>query len=127
MDKLWKKSTSQHPNLKKLCAVVSTSEAPQFYITPKQALEKYNEYKRTGTIAHCGSSEVTRSMYKAIFERYEVASANSRGLDFKYSIMQDVLESPAPSFYISPNTAFAFYYRAMAYKRTLAHIWFTLL
>ena len=118
MDKLWKTTSSSHPNLKKLCAAVATSAAPQFYITPKQALEKYHEYKRTNTIRV--SSAATRQMYLCIFSKYEDAYATRGNVEFKYSIMQDVLESPAPSFYISPSAAIAFYYRAMAYKRTLA-------
>ena len=81
-------------------------------------MEKYNEYKRTHSVDV--SSDITRQMYLCIFERYE-REFNTRGeTEFKYSIMQDVLESPAPSFYISPGAATFFYYRAMKYKRSLA-------
>lgn len=118
VNKLWKKSSSKHPNFKKLCAVASSSTAPRFYITPRQALEKYAQYQRTGSIDV--SSTLTEQMYLCIFERYEAALAARNGSDFKYSIMQDVLDEPAPSFYISPTAAVVFYYRAMAYKRSLA-------
>lgn len=67
------------------------------------------------------SSEVTRNMYRCIFDRYKIALDANNGADFKYSIMQDVLDAPAPSFFITPSAAIKFYYRAMAYKRSLAH------
>lgn len=118
VDKLWKETSSSRPNLKKLCAAAASSGAPQFYITPKQALEKYCEWKRTHTFS--ASSSETRQMYLCIFSKYEEAYKASKGMEFKYYLMQDVLDSPAPSFYISPSAAVAFYYRAMAYKRTLA-------
>lgn len=102
--------------------MASISAAPQFYVTPKQALYAYNKYKRTGTIS--ASSEITRQMYLCIFGKYDAALAAGNGADFKYSIMQDVLESAAPSFFINPSVAFVFYYRAMAYKRSLARKWF---
>lgn len=73
---------------------------------------------RTGSIQVV--SDITRSMYMCIFEKYRAALEANGGLDFKYSIMQDVLESPAPSFFISPTDAKGFYYRAMKYKRSLA-------
>ena len=119
VNKLWKSTSSAHPNLKKLCVVASQSAAPQFYITPKHALDKYSEFVQTGVID--ASSEVTRDMYRCIFARYKVALDANNGVDFKYSVMQDVLDSPAPSFFITPTAAIKFYYRAMAYKRSLAH------
>lgn len=58
-------------------------------------------------------------MYLDIFERYQTLYRQQKGLDFKYSVMQDVLEQSAPSFYINPTAALAFYYRAMATRRAL--------
>lgn len=96
--------------------LVAGQAAPQFYITPKQALDQYNQYKRSGKLDT--DNPLTAQMYHDIFERYEKLLATNP-CDYKYSIMQDVLESPAPSFYIKPSAATAFYYRAMAYKRRL--------
>lgn len=49
-----------------------------------------------------------------IFERYEQALANNITGDFKYSVMQDVLDAPAPSFFLNPDAAVKFYYHALA-------------
>ncbi len=115
VDRLWKAKFISRPRLSYLCRTVAQSPAPQFYITPKQALEKYSLWEQTGRIE--GESEYTRRMYQDIFTRFRARYAESGGIDFKYVIMQDVLEQPAPSFYINPNAALTFYYRAMAYRR----------
>lgn len=57
-------------------------------------------------------------MYLDIFSRYD-ALVESGSCDFKYSIMMDVLDSPAPSFYINPSAAHAYYYRAMKERRKM--------
>ena len=56
-------------------------------------------------------------MYLDIFARFQDRYNRQGGIDFKYSVMQDILEQPAPSFYINPSAARAFYYRAMAARR----------
>ncbi|MBQ8100059.1 MAG: hypothetical protein IJ640_00345 [Prevotella sp.] len=81
-------------------------------------MEKYNEWLCTGTLN--AATKATRQMYLDIFSRYQDRLSANNGIEFKYSLMQDILESPAPSFYITPSSAAAFYYRAMAYKRTLS-------
>ena len=101
-------------SLKQVCALVATQPAPQFYITPKQALEKYNLYKQGKDIK--ADNPRIRQMYMDLFERYEEARAKLGG-GFKYMIMQDVIDSPAPSFYFSPTSAADYYYRAMEEKR----------
>lgn len=118
VNKLWKKTLSKHPNVKRICEIASSSPAPKFYISPKRALSKYYEWKQTGSIKNV--TELTNSMYELIFERYEEALKLNNGTDFKYSIMQDVLDSPAPSFYISPYSAYNFYCRSIRHKRALA-------
>lgn len=97
--------------------MAASSAAPQFYIAPKQALEMYSTYLRTGNIPV--SLDVTRQMYLCIFERYKAALAQSGNTEFKYSVMQEVIESPAPSFFIVPKMAASYYYYAMRYKRSL--------
>ncbi|MBQ6724032.1 MAG: hypothetical protein IJQ84_05920 [Paludibacteraceae bacterium] len=57
-------------------------------------------------------------MYLSIFAKYD-ALINGGTSDFKYAVMQDVLEQPAPSFYLNPSSAVVFYYRAMAQHRKL--------
>lgn len=119
VDTLWKDNGSVHPNLSNLCKVVAQSPAPQFYISPKHALEKYNLYLQTGTIhTDC---PYTRQMYLDIFTRFQSIYLQKNNIDFKYAIMQDVLDTPAPSFYINPSSALAFYYRSMAYRRSLCN------
>lgn len=81
-------------------------------------MDEYCEYKRAGVI--CRKDKIAREMYKCIFERYEKALAENNGTEFKYSIMQDVLDGAAPSFFISPIAAYDFYCRAMRYKRSLS-------
>ena len=116
VQQLWDSKTFTRANLSRICRRVATLSAPQFYITPKQALEQYNRYKHTGRI-YCKNPHI-RQMYIDIFERYEQQVSNGDD-DFKYIIMQNVLSEPAPSFYINPNNAMTFYYRAMKYKRML--------
>lgn len=104
--------------MRKLCALAATSPAPRFYVTPRHALDQYSDYKRTGSV--CRNSQMAQEMYKCIFDMYEKVLAENNGTEFKYSIMQNVLDSPAPSFFLSPSAAYAFYCNAMAYKRSLA-------
>lgn len=80
----------------------------------------YNLYRKNGYIK--GKSAVTTQMYLDIFSRYEARYAEARSNDFKYTIMQEVLDNTAPSFYIEPKAALAFYYRAMAQRRLLKNI-----
>ncbi len=116
VDRLWKAKFISRPRLSYLCRTVAESPAPQFYITPKQALEQYNRWEQTGEIRCEG--EQTRRMYLDIFTRFRARYAESGGIDFKYVVMQEVLEQPAPSFYINPSAALTFYYRAMAHRRS---------
>lgn len=118
VNKLWKKSHSNRPNLQRLCALAAASPAPRFYVTPRHALDEYGDYTRTGVI--CRENAIAKEMYRCIFERYERALADSNGVEFKYAIMQNVLDEPAPSFYLSPKAAYAYYCNAMAYKRSLS-------
>lgn len=77
----------------------------------------YYRYKQTGSV-NC-TQNVKRRMLTCIFERFEAALAASDGSEFKYSIMQDVLDAPAPSFFISPESAYLMFYKALHYKRSL--------
>lgn len=118
VDSLIKKSHSSKVKLDKICRIAASSAAPQFYIAPKQALEMYSRYVRTGEIPV--SQEVTRRMYLCLFEKYKAALEQNGNTEFKYSIMQEVIESPAPSFFISPKMAAYYYYVSMRYKRSLS-------
>lgn len=115
VDKLWKTAFASRPNLTYLCRAVAQSPAPQFYVSPKHALEQYNLWLSTGTVRT--ACPYTRQMYLDIFTRFQARYDRQGGIDFKYSVMQDILEQPAPSFYINPSAARAFYYRALAEKR----------
>lgn len=119
VNKLWKKTPSGKLNLKNLCTLAAaTSPAPRFYVTPRHALDQYFDYKRTGVV--CRKNDVAKDMYKCIFERYEKALEKNNGVEFRYSVMQNVLDEAAPSFFLSPKSAYSFYCRAIEYKRSLA-------
>lgn len=97
------------------CAITAQEPAPQFYITPKQALEFYSEYKRTGKIP--ASKSNIRQMYEDIFLRYTQKQEELGWAGVKYLVMQEVLDEPAPSFYFNPKSAQQLYYKAVLLKR----------
>ena len=98
-----------------ICRLVALSPAPRFYVSVEEALRQYRRYKRTGQIDFPRQS--TRKMYMEIFRRYEEALEKCGASCFKFSIMNDILESQAPCFYMETSSAFKFYYRAMSHKR----------
>lgn len=118
--RLWKQAGGKL-DLSKYCPLAAASVAPQFYLAPTHALEIYAQYKNTGTTE--AKKGMTQQMYVELFKRYEqlLAENDSKNTHLsKYSIMQDAIETQAPSFFIEPSYAVNFYFRAMAYKRTLS-------
>lgn len=113
VDALVRQKVFLHTPLKIVCAQAALLPAPRFYITPKQALEQYRYYKKYGNLSSLNN--LTRQMYLEIFDRFDNICKNKK--DFLYQCMQEVLNQQAPQFYINPDSAIAYYYRAINNQR----------
>ena len=100
-----------------ICRIASEQPAPQFYISPRHALQQHNHFKRTGTID--AKDPVTEQMYRDIFRLFDERLAKNADC-FRLAAMQDILDRPAPSFYLHDKSAIKYYYAAMADRRMRA-------
>lgn len=98
-----------------VCRKVATSPAPRFYISAEEALRHYSKWKKTGKLNFKKKS--TEQMYLLIFKRYEAILERDGNLTFSYIAMSEALNSEAPCFYMNPDLAYLFYYKAMKHKR----------
>ncbi len=95
--------------MREVCSLAAASQAPQFYISTKQALIRYYAFKQSGII---DVEELNQQQFSEIFRRFEQLMKKNKGLK-PYKCMAQVLRQPAPSFYINPNSALFYYYRAI--------------
>ncbi len=99
-------------DIKKVCEYVALHmSARSYYVSAKHALSEYYRYLKTGSLAHLSSER--REMFSSIFSRYRAkldSIGNSRS---HIDIMGDVVLECAPSFYIKPESAIFYYYRAI--------------
>jgi len=111
------RSDKHHTPFRLICSQVASQPAPQFYVSPQVAMSKYWEYKRTGIVR--AAHETTRQMYLEIIRRVDERLSQSPCRMYLYRVIQDVIEEPAPSFYIESNeiAAAVYYYRFISAKR----------
>lgn len=97
-----------------VCERVAKSPAPRFYLTAKAVLTVYYRYLMDKSLS--GMSDLTKGMYRCIFERYEAlleldSTAN------RIELMSSVLEGEAPCWFIEPKKAHFYYYKALKETR----------
>lgn len=81
--------------------LASKSSAPRFYVTFENARRFVSLLMRGKKLPIVNKNK--QEMYKEIYRRYKakVKDANAR---YKYIILEDIIEEPAPSFYIDGET-----------------------
>lgn len=88
----------------------SKSSAPRFYVTFENARRFVSLLMRKKELPITNKNKV--EMYKEIYRRYrkQAQECDSR---YKYLILEDIIEEPAPSFYIDEETFRGIVYRAL--------------
>jgi hypothetical protein len=88
-------------------------EAPRFYVTFENARRFVSMLMRKKKLPLMNLNKIR--MYKEIYHRYmkRVKDSSKR---YKYVILEQIIEEPAPSFYLDEET-----FRGIVYKSLRAH------
>lgn len=88
----------------------SRSSAPRFYVTFENARRFVSLLMRKKRLPITNKNKV--EMYKEIYRRYreQVKDCDAR---YKYLILENIIEEPAPSFYIDEETFRGIVYRTL--------------
>ena len=86
------------------------SKAPRFYVTFENARRFVSLLSRKKKLPLMNSNKL--AMYKEIYRRYaqRVKDCSKR---YKYVILEQIIEEPAPSFYLDENTFRGIVYRTL--------------
>ena len=89
------------------------SKAPRFYVTFENARRFVSLLSRKKKLPLMNSNKL--AMYKEIYRRYaqRVKDCSKR---YKYVILEQIIEEPAPSFYLDEQT-----FRGIVYRTLRAH------
>ena len=89
------------------------SEAPRFYVTFENARRFISLMSRKKKLPLINSNKL--AMYKEIYRRY-MQRAKDCTKRYKYIVLEQIIEEPAPSFYIDEDT-----FRGIVYKTLRTH------
>ena len=89
------------------------SEAPRFYVTFENARRFISLMSRKKKLPLINSNKL--AMYKEIYRRY-MQRAKDCTKRYKYIVLEQSIEEPAPSFYIDEDT-----FRGIVYKTLRTH------
>lgn len=84
------------------------SKAPRFYVTFENARRFVSLLMRKKKLPLTNSNKL--DMYKEIYRRY-IKRVKESGIRYKYVILEQIIEEPAPSFYLNEET-----FRGIVYK-----------
>lgn len=93
--------------------------APSFYVEAESVLRKYYEYRKNPEAFKVGRRQ---DLLLELFKRYEEIRNKYGKSVCQYTIMEAIVNQPAPSFYLTPKYAITFYYNAMRNKRLKARV-----
>lgn len=110
-------SDYKNSSLNTICIMAASHAAPQFYTSPKHALDVYYIWKKTGSMPCIFPHE--KEKFFELFQKFDGILKNGQKKAM-FSNMCAAVIQPASSFYIKPSFALKFYYRAKAYKRSLS-------
>lgn len=88
----------------------SKSSAPRFYVTFENARRFISLLMRGKKLPITNKNKI--AMYKEIFRRYKEKVKNVEAR-YKYIILENIIEEPAPSFYIDEETFRGILYRSL--------------
>ena len=89
------------------------SKAPRFYVTFENARRFVSLLSRKKKLPLINSNKL--AMYKEIYRRY-VQRMKDDSKRYKYMILEQIIEEPAPSFYLDEDT-----FRGIVYRTLRAH------
>lgn len=94
-------NTRPHITQGEVIELASKKSAPRFYVTFENARRFVSLLVRGKELPITNKNKV--EMYKEIYRRYreQVKNKNAR---YKYLILEDIIEEPAPSFYLDEET-----------------------
>ena len=84
--------------------------APRFYVTFENARRFVSLLMRGKPLPITNKNKI--AMYKEIYRRYKAREKNCDNR-YKYVILEDIIEEPAPSFYIDMETFRGIVYRTL--------------
>ena len=88
-------------------------KAPRFYVTFENARRFVSMLARKKKLPLINSNKL--AMYKEIYHRY-VQRMKDDSKRYKYMILEQIIEEPAPSFYLDEDT-----FRGIVYRTLRAH------
>lgn len=88
-------------------------KAPRFYVTFENARRFISILSRKKKLPLINPNKV--AMYKEIYHRY-IKRVKDSSKRYKYIILEQIIEEPAPSFYLDEET-----FRGIVYKTLRAH------
>ena len=91
----------------------ASKNAPRFYITCENARRFTSLLLRKKKLPHINRNKL--EMYKEIYRRY-LKWVKENGADHKYMILEQIIQEPAPSFYLDEQT-----FRGIVYRTLRAH------
>ena len=93
-----------------LFETVATMPAPRFYMSEERALYLINEKRRQSAVWNRKMTPSRREMVNEIERRVEELQRSQPGLSLRDAVFE-VVNSPAPAFYLTPNTIRTILYR----------------
>ncbi len=87
-----------------------SKNAPRFYVTFENARRFVSMLARKKKLPLINSNKL--AMYKEIYQRY-LQKVKDTGKRYKYIILEQIIEEPAPSFYIDEDTFRGIVYRTL--------------
>ena len=88
-------------------------KAPRFYVTFENARRFISMLSRKKKLPLINKNKV--AMYKEIYQRY-IKRVKDSSKRYKYVILEQIIEEPAPSFYLDEET-----FRGIVYKTLRTH------
>ena len=89
------------------------SKAPRFYVTFENARRFVSLLSRKKKLPLINRNKL--AMYKEIYHRY-LQRVKDNGKRYKYIVLEQIIEEPAPSFYLDTET-----FRGIVYKTLRKH------
>lgn len=107
------RKTKPHATQEEIIRHAAKSEAPRFYVTFENARRFISLMSRKKKLPLINANKL--AMYKEIYRRY-VQRVKDCSKRYKYIILEQIIEEPAPSFYLDEET-----FRGIVYRTLRTH------
>ena len=95
----------------------ASKKAPRFYVTFENARRFTSLLLRKKKLHHINSNKL--EMYKEIYHRY-IKRVKESSKRYKYVVLEQIIEEPAPSFYLDEQTFRGIVYKTLRAQQTTA-------